>query len=115
MTDEFPFEVTVFRDGPGTPQAGNGGAVVSVRGEVDLVSAPALGRALADVLDDDIDHVVVDSAGVAFIDAAGIRVLTDAAERARASGKRVTLRTPSPAVVRILETLDLEELLPVEG
>lgn len=115
MTDEFPFEVAVFRDGPGTPQAGEGGAVVSVRGEVDLVSAPALGRALAGVLDDDIAHVVVDSGEVVFIDAAGIRVLTDAAERARATGKRVTLRSPSPAVRRVLETLELDGLLPVEG
>ncbi len=113
MTDGVPFEVTVHRDGPGTPRA-HGDVVVSVRGELDLVTAPAFHEALAGVLDDDVTQVVVEAREVTFLDAAGARALAAAGERARETGTVLSLRAPSPAVRRVLDVLELDGVLPVE-
>jgi anti-anti-sigma regulatory factor len=50
--------------------------------------------------------------GVTFIDAAGIGVLTAAANRAREAGGGLSLLAPSRQVRRLLDILPLEEILP---
>jgi anti-anti-sigma factor len=60
--------------------------VVSVRGEIDLLTAPQLARALEGDLP---ALVVVDLSRVTFLTAAGIGVLIEAARRAGAVGHRL--------------------------
>ena len=67
---------------------------ITVGGDVDVASAPALRVALADCA-----VTAVDLATVTFIDAAGLGVLLDA-HRRRAGG--LALRAPSPCVRRLL-------------
>ena len=47
------------------------------------------------------------------MDASGVGVLVSAANQAHALGGRLTLCAPSPAVVRVLEAVDLRGLLDV--
>ncbi len=100
-----------------------GGAVVRVRGEVDLASVPALWEVLS--LAETRLHgafadgpLVLDLRAVTFLDASGLGVLVRAARRARRRGGRVVLRHPSPIALRVLElsrALPVFETGPVDG
>ncbi len=48
------------------------------------------------------DEVVLDLSGLRFVGSAGLRLILEADDRARAAGHRLTLRTGA-AVVRIVE------------
>ena len=89
-------------------------AVVSVSGEVDLSTAPALDSYLQFVLDQGEHHVVIDLTGVEFIDSSGLEGLVPAAERAQAAGGCVTLRGGRRVVDLILELTGLDLVLGVD-
>jgi anti-anti-sigma factor len=81
-------------------------AVVRLIGELDLAAAPRLASVLAG-LDGDVD---LDCSGLDFIDAAGLRVLQKARVGCAARGCTLVLVDPSPAVVRLLRMVELDEL-----
>jgi anti-sigma B factor antagonist len=88
---------------------------LSLSGEVDLATSPELRRALFDALDAGVHVFTLDMAAVELIDATGIGVLVSAANRARREGGRITLRSPSAAVRRVLDAVDLEGVIEVES
>ena len=63
-------------------------ATVVLDGEIDIATGPAIRRSLIAAIRGRNVHLAVDMSGVAFIDAAGIGVLVDAAKRARRTGGR---------------------------
>jgi anti-anti-sigma factor len=75
------------------------GLFVTLRGELDIDSAPYLAARLAARPTD--DDVVVDIAGLDFVDIAGCRQLVEAADRLDA-GNRMVLLDPDPNLMRIL-------------
>jgi anti-sigma B factor antagonist len=77
-------------------------------GEIDAHSAPALAEALATLPAGD---VLLDVAGVTFMDSSGLRILVDASARAAAGGGRIVLVSPTNAVVRIVEISGLQDHL----
>jgi anti-anti-sigma factor len=81
--------------------------VLRVAGEVDLASAQQLREALRHAVSVD-RSVVVDMKGVAFIDAAGLRVVLEAAESLNGAGP-LTLRH-APLVARLLKLVGLSDL-----
>jgi stage II sporulation protein AA (anti-sigma F factor antagonist) len=74
-----------------------------------MATAPQLDAVLATV-DGDGD-VVVDLAGVTFMDSSGIGVLVQASQRARAAGQTLRTRRERDNVWRTLEVTNLAELL----
>ena len=79
---------------------GTGTVVLIVRGEIDLATAPALDRALAELGD---QSVILDIAEVFSLDARGIAVVVEHDRRLRARGQRMVLHGASPLVRRVLE------------
>ena len=79
------------------------GVTLTVRGEIDLASAPALERELRDA-ETRARRVVLDLADLAFIDSTGIHVLIDAQGRADIDGHQLVL-THVPAHARRLFSL----------
>ena len=86
------------------------GALVLV-GEIDSYTAPALAERLAN----EPKVLVVDLAGVTFIDSSGLRILVEAHQARIASDASFTLRSPSAAVQRLLEISGLSSHLDVSG
>lgn len=87
-----------------------------VTGELDVVSGARLERLLLDI-DDAGRIVLLDLAGVTFVDSTGLRSLLAASRRAQVDGRRLALANPSPVVRRLLDitaTSDLFELV-VDG
>jgi anti-sigma B factor antagonist len=71
-----------------------------VRGEIDAHTAPTLAAAMSEL---PAGVVTVDVAGVTFMDSSGLRVLLDAATRAReGSGDLVIVRS-TPGIARLVE------------
>jgi anti-sigma B factor antagonist len=88
--------------------------VVSVRGEVDIATAPMLDRVLHALLEEH-QRVVLDLSGVSFIDSTGIGVLVAAAQAADADGGGFAIREPSRMVLRVLELAGVSARLKLDG
>jgi anti-sigma B factor antagonist len=84
--------------------------VITVGGEIDLMTADAVRAAAASVFEGPPGPVIFDLADVTFIDSSGMAVLIEAANL----GHTVTVRRPSPAVLLVLRATGLEGLLGVE-
>lgn len=76
---------------------------ISLFGELDLASAPALEQQLLDAHASGVLQVVVDLRGLEFIDSAGLHVLLDGQRRLREGGRTVLLRRGPKAVQRMFE------------
>lgn len=81
-------------------------------GDIDSHTAPTLEAVLVE-LDPDRD-VALDLAAVGFIDSSGLRVLVAGHQRFEGSDSRLVLRSPSAAVLRLLEIAGLSAELHVE-
>ncbi len=91
-----------------------GVAVVTVTGEVDVATCELLREGLLRVVTDEHDRdLVVNLAGVTFIDSAGVGVLVGAWRRLGTRRGSLALAAPSPQVRRILATTGLTKVLAV--
>lgn len=81
-------------------------------GEVDAHTAPTLAAALGEL---PADVVMLDMAGVSFMDSSGLRVLMEASTRAREGGGDLVVARPSPAVARLVEISGLGEQIRLDG
>jgi len=87
----------------------DGRAHMTLRGELDLATAPELEQLLTERIDAKQD-VVVDLRGLEFMDSSGIRVLVAAHTRAGRNGTRLFVLRPQTgsAVAKIVEVSGLE-------
>jgi anti-anti-sigma factor len=87
--------------------------IISLAGELDLANAELVERELLRVEATDVRRIVLDLAGLTFLDSSGIRMLIAAAGRAAADGGRMTIRRPSERVQRVLRIAGVLDRLPV--
>lgn len=86
--------------------------VLRPAGEIDMSTADALERELLDaVRSADVDEVLVDLAGIAFLDSSGVRVLVHAAVVARERAVTLRVARPQPVVARVLRITSVDALL----
>ena len=78
-----------------------GHVVVALRGELDVVDAAAVAAALGAVAARK-PRIIVDLAGLGFIDASGVAALARARGHARHDGGDLLLAAPHPSVKRVL-------------
>lgn len=82
-------------------------------GEIDAHTAPVLLEHLDPLPLGDGD-IVLDIAGVDFMDSSALRVLIEAHDRATAAHRRLVLHSPSTAVRRLFEVSGLAEHLVID-
>jgi anti-sigma B factor antagonist len=92
-----------------TAQLNNGTPVVAVMGDVDLATAPALGRRLLDVVEAGTGEVIVDLTGCSFLDCGGLRALIATRERLERSDRSLALVLSNPSMMRIFQITQLDE------
>jgi anti-sigma B factor antagonist len=79
-------------------------AEVALSGDLDMAAAFKLEPAIDDVVfENTVDEVVLDLAGVLFMDSAGLGSLLSTQERLNDLGIKFELRRPSEAARRVLE------------
>jgi anti-sigma B factor antagonist len=93
---------------------GEAGAVVTVGGDLEFGTAASLRSALIDLAHQGCDPLVVDLAGLDFIDSTGLSLLVQAKQRIESQGHRFVLRNPTERVRRVLEISGLAELFTIE-
>jgi anti-sigma B factor antagonist len=85
--------------------------IVTIRGEIDLYTAPRLHSELAGLLAEDMPaRVVIDMSGVEFCDSTGMNVLLSCLRRARERGGELEIAAPKPAVRKILQVTGLDSV-----
>jgi anti-sigma B factor antagonist len=90
--------------------------LLTVTGELDLSSAPALREALGRLLDSgEVPDLAIDASGVTFADSSGLAVLLMGAKRWKAEERRLVLRRPSPALTRVIDLTGARRAFEVEG
>lgn len=87
--------------------------IISVRGNLDLDSAPVLDTTLTQELVRPVPRIIVDLAGVEFCDSTGLSSFVVAHKRAGRVGGWVRLAAPSAWLQSLLETVGLATALPV--
>ena len=93
-----------------TVEQGEGGPVVTVKGEIDLETSPELSAVLSTIEPQGGD-VDVDLSGVTYIDSTGLRALLTARDAAREAGGSLRVSATSSIVGRLIEITGCSELL----
>jgi anti-anti-sigma factor len=86
------------------------GVVVSVAGDLDLATAPALARRLTELLALPLDSLTIELAGVEFMDSSGLKVLNQAREGAGEQSVPLTLASVPRCVQVVLEATNMDGL-----
>ena len=86
----------------------DGRSVVALRGELDLVDAAAVAAALTAVAVRD-PWIIVDLAGLAFIDSSGVAALVRGRRQAWQAGGDLVLAAPQRTVLRVLAVTRLTD------
>jgi anti-sigma B factor antagonist len=94
-------------------QLDSGAPVVSVMGEVDRATAPALEQTLLGVTEDRTGEVIVDLTGCSFLDSRGLGALVATRGRLERSNRRLALVLSNRSVLRILQITHFDELFEI--
>ena len=88
---------------------------ITLVGELDPATAPQLDAAVDQVLQrEGLERVVLDLAGLTFLDSSGLRVFVTAREALSTRGAELVLSRPSANTQRLLDITGLGEIISVE-
>lgn len=87
--------------------------VIALEGELDIGSTPNLMAIVRGVVDVGDDQIVLDLAGLSFIDWTGLSGLARLTDLAREAGATVEVRSPSALVTQVLEVTGLDRAIAI--
>jgi anti-sigma B factor antagonist len=96
-----------------TQEQVNGVAVVTVRGEIDVASAPELRTQLHELCTSDTTAVAVDLRAVTFLDSSALGVLVGALRRCRENNSDFRLIINSPRLLKIFDITGLTSVFEI--
>ncbi len=96
-----------------TTSSADGVATVLLEGELDIATAPVLDATLADVERNGTGTVVLDLAGVRFIDSTGLRSLLSARQRAATAGRTLRLTNIPVDVERVFDVTGVRRIFDI--
>ena len=88
----------------------NGFTVLSVRGEVDVYTAPRLREKLVELVSEGKYRIVVDLEGVDFLDSTGLGVLVGGLKRLRSHDGDLTLVCTQHRILKVFEITGLTKV-----
>jgi len=90
-----------------------GETVVAVTGELDVTTAPELRERLTALIGAGSTTILLDLAGVTFVDSTALSVLVAALKRLRQADGDLQLSSPLPSVRRVFEITGLTRLFTI--
>lgn len=87
--------------------------IIRPEGELDLAGCPSLELALEDAEENEAERLILDLEDLEFIDARGLRVLLEAAQRSARNGNRLQVTRGRGQVARMLDFAEFGKLLPL--
>ena len=91
-----------------------GVALVELVGELDVVSVEEFAVRMSDLRGGGGSHVVIDVAGITFIDSSGINALVRSVRSVEARGGTAVIAAPSAVAQRVFAITLLPQIVPVE-
>ncbi len=92
----------------------HGLATIVLQGELDITSAPRAQQCLAGILGKNPSRLVIDLAGLSFMDTQGVKLIARACQGLSA-GRVVIIRGPNPSVHRVLTATGIDQVCIVDG
>ena len=93
----------------------NGHAVVAVKGEIDVYTAPKLREKLIELVSEGSYDVVVNLEGVDFLDSTGLGVLVGALKRVKAHDGSLSLVCSQDKILKIFKITGLTKVFPIHS
>ena len=90
-------------------------AVVDVKGEIDVYTAPKLREKLIELVSEGSYDVVVNLEGVDFLDSTGLGVLVGALKRVKAHEGSLALVCTQDKILKIFKITGLTKVFPIHG
>jgi len=87
----------------------------ALTGELDIVSSPALERAIAELAGSEAELVVVDLRGLEFMDSTGLHLVLQAQQQTHDLGRRFALIRGPEQVQRLFDLTGLASTLTIVG
>ncbi len=91
----------------------NGWAVLAVRGEVDVYTAPRLREKLVELVSEGKSRIVVDLEAVEFLDSTGLGVLVGGLKRVRTNDGELRLVCTQNRILRVFEITGLTKVFDI--
>jgi anti-sigma B factor antagonist len=88
-------------------------AVVDVKGEIDVYTAPKLREKLIELVSEGSHNVVVNLEGVDFLDSTGLGVLVGALKRVKAHDGTLALVCTQDKILKIFKITGLTKVFPI--
>jgi anti-sigma B factor antagonist len=88
-------------------------AVLAVKGEVDVYTAPRLREKLVELVSQGKHHIVVDLEGVDFLDSTGLGVLVGGLKRLRSHEGDLTLVCTQQRILKVFEITGLTKVFSI--
>ena len=92
-----------------------GGSVVTLRGEIDVYTAPRLREAITELVDDDATNIVLDMQQVDFLDSTGLGVLVGGLKRAKTKDGTLAIVATQQKILKIFDITGLNKVFPMYG
>lgn len=91
----------------------DGASVLTLRGEIDVYTAPLLRQALVDIIDQGNLDVVVDMSHVDFLDSTGLGVLVEGLKRVKTRGGTLAIVATQDKILKIFDITGLNKAFPI--
>jgi anti-sigma B factor antagonist len=93
----------------------NGKSVLTVRGEIDVYTAPRLRQTIVDLVEAGANDIVVDMEAVDFLDSTGLGVLVEALKRVRSREGDLALVATQDKILKIFDITGLNKAFQIHG
>ncbi|MEX2458183.1 MAG: STAS domain-containing protein [Actinomycetota bacterium] len=88
-------------------------SVISLRGEIDVYTAPRLRQALIDLIEGGKSDILVDMSRVDFLDSTGLGVLVGGLKRVKAKDGSLEIVATQDKILKIFEITGLSKVFPI--
>jgi anti-sigma B factor antagonist len=93
----------------------DGVAVLALRGEIDVYTAPRMRQAIVDLVDAGSLNIVVDMDKVDFLDSTGLGVLVEGLKRVKTRNGTLSLVVTQDKILKIFDITGLNKAFPIHG
>ena len=93
----------------------DGATVLTLRGEIDVYTAPQLRQTIVDLVDRGATKLVVDMAQVDFLDSTGLGVLVDGLKRTQSHDGSLSIVATQNKILKIFDITGLNKAFAIFG
>lgn len=88
--------------------------VLTLRGEIDVYTAPRLRQAIVDLVEEGERHLIVDMDNVDFLDSTGLGVLVGGLKRVKTNEGSLSIVITQDKILKIFEITGLDKVFPIK-